>query len=32
MVDRYRLLLVDDDVQLLAYLGDRLQRDTEGLV
>ena len=27
MVDRYRLLLVDDDVQLLAYLGDRLQRD-----
>ena len=27
MVDRYRLLLVDDDIQLLAYLGDRLQRD-----
>lgn len=27
MVDRYRLLLVDDDVQLLAYLGDRLERD-----
>ena len=27
MTDRYRLLLVDDDVQLLVYLGDRLRRD-----
>ena len=27
MTERYRILLVDDDVQLLAYLGDRLQRD-----
>ena len=27
MVERYRLLLVDDDVQLLSYLGDRLHRD-----
>ncbi len=27
MTDRYRILLVDDDVQLLGYLADRLQRD-----
>jgi DNA-binding response OmpR family regulator len=27
MTDRYRLLLVDDDVQLLLSLGDRLRRD-----
>ena len=27
MTERYRLLLVDDDVQLLQYLGDRLRQD-----
>jgi DNA-binding response OmpR family regulator len=27
MTDRYRLLLVDDDEQLLQHLGDRLRRD-----
>jgi DNA-binding response OmpR family regulator len=27
MTDRYRLLLVDDDIHLLTYLGDRLERD-----
>ncbi len=27
MTDRYRLLLVDDDVHLLTYLGDRLEHD-----